>query len=61
MQLVTLVHWCGLLAAGAAIAGLATGVPALFVELARRGWTGDRLAKLARGNVLRVWRAAARR
>lgn len=45
------------------VAGLedATGVPALFVELARRGWTGDRLAKLARGNVLRVWRAAARR
>ena len=45
------------------VAGLedATGVPALFAELARRGWSEDRLAKLARGNFLRVWRTAAGR
>ena len=28
--------------------------PALFAELARRGWTDAELAKLANGNVLRV-------
>ena len=32
--------------------------PALFVELARRGWTGADLGKLAGGNVLRVMRQA---
>ena len=32
--------------------------PALFVELARRGWRDDELAKLANGNVLRVLRGA---
>ncbi len=32
--------------------------PALFVELARRGWTDADLAKLAGGNVLRVMRQA---
>jgi len=42
------------------IADLPTGLegvetyPALFVELLRRGWTEDRLAKLAGGNILRV-------
>ena len=48
---------------GFVVAGLedATAVPALFAELARRGWSEARLAKLARGNFVRVWRAAARR
>jgi membrane dipeptidase len=32
--------------------------PALFAELARRGWTEDELGKLAGGNVLRVMRRA---
>jgi membrane dipeptidase len=32
--------------------------PALFAELLRRGWTEADLAKLARGNVLRVLRGA---
>ncbi len=32
--------------------------PALFAELLRRGWTEEALAKLARGNVLRVLRGA---
>lgn len=32
--------------------------PALFVELARRGWSDEALAKLAAGNVLRVMREA---
>jgi membrane dipeptidase len=32
--------------------------PALFAELLRRGWTEEGLAKLARGNVLRVLRGA---
>ncbi len=32
--------------------------PELFAELIRRGWTEDALAKLARGNVLRVLRGA---
>ncbi|WP_426196800.1 dipeptidase [Massilia sp. DWR3-1-1] len=32
--------------------------PALFVELARRGWRDEDLAKLANGNVLRVMRGA---
>jgi membrane dipeptidase len=32
--------------------------PALFVELARRGWTDEDLAKLSGGNVLRVLRGA---
>ena len=32
--------------------------PALFVELARRGWTEDELAALAGGNLLRVMRHA---
>jgi len=32
--------------------------PALFAELARRGWSDDALAKLAGGNVLRVMRQA---
>ncbi len=32
--------------------------PALFAELVRRGWTEEALAKLARGNVLRVMRGA---
>ena len=30
--------------------------PALFAELARRGWSEDQLRKLAGENVLRVWR-----
>ncbi len=30
------------------------GYPALFVELARRGWSDAELAGLAQGNVLRV-------
>jgi len=29
--------------------------PALFTELARRGWSDDELADLAGGNLLRVW------
>ena len=32
--------------------------PALFVELSRRGWTEEDLAKLAGENVLRVMRDA---
>ena len=32
--------------------------PYLFAELIRRGWSDDMLAKLARGNLLRVLRAA---
>ncbi len=32
--------------------------PALFAELLRRGWKEDELAKLARGNILRVLRQA---
>jgi membrane dipeptidase len=32
--------------------------PELFAELVRRGWTEEALAKLARGNILRVMRAA---
>jgi len=32
--------------------------PALFIELARRGWSDADLAKLANGNVLRVMRGA---
>ena len=32
--------------------------PELFAELMRRGWTEEQLAKLARGNVLRVMRGA---
>jgi membrane dipeptidase len=32
--------------------------PALFAELLRRGWTEEDLAKLSRGNVLRVLRGA---
>lgn len=32
--------------------------PALFEELARRGWSDDELAKLAGENVLRAWREA---
>ena len=32
--------------------------PALFAELARRGWTETELRKLAGENVLRVWRRA---
>jgi membrane dipeptidase len=30
----------------------------LLVELARRGWTDDELAKVAGGNILRVMREA---
>jgi membrane dipeptidase len=33
--------------------------PALFQELARRGWTDAELSKLAGGNMLRVMREAA--
>ena len=32
--------------------------PALLVELARRGWSDDELAKVAGGNMLRVMREA---
>jgi len=32
--------------------------PALFEELARRGWSDDELAKLVGENVLRAWREA---
>jgi membrane dipeptidase len=32
--------------------------PAIFAELARRGWTDADLAKLANGNVLRVLKQA---
>ena len=32
--------------------------PALFAELARRGWSDDELERLAGGNILRVMRAA---
>jgi membrane dipeptidase len=35
-----------------------TSYPALFAELIRRGWQEEALAKLARGNVLRVLRQA---
>jgi len=35
-----------------------TTYPALFAELARRGWQEEALAKLSRGNVLRVLRGA---
>lgn len=34
--------------------------PALFAELARRGWMEAELRKLAGENVLRVWREAER-
>ena len=34
--------------------------PALFAELIRRGWSDEDLAKLSRGNLLRVLRAAER-
>jgi len=34
--------------------------PALLVELSRRGWSEDELAKLAGGNVLRAWEEAER-
>jgi membrane dipeptidase len=34
------------------------GYPALFIELARRGWTDAELAGLAQGNVLRVMERA---
>jgi membrane dipeptidase len=33
--------------------------PALFAELARRGWSDDDLARLAGGNMLRVMREAS--
>ena len=39
-------------------AGGRLGYPALFAELIRRGWKEEDLAKLARGNVLRVLRQA---
>jgi membrane dipeptidase len=32
--------------------------PALFVELARRGWTQEQLEQLASGNIMRVMKAA---
>jgi membrane dipeptidase len=32
--------------------------PVLFAELLRRGWTEEELAKVASGNLFRVWRAA---
>jgi membrane dipeptidase len=32
--------------------------PTLFAELSRRGWSEEDLAKLAGGNVMRVWRDA---
>jgi microsomal dipeptidase-like Zn-dependent dipeptidase len=35
-------------------------MPAVFAELARRGWPDERLRKLSRGNFLRVWRAVER-
>ena len=35
-----------------------TSYPALFAELIRRGWKDEELARLARGNVLRVLRQA---
>ena len=35
-----------------------TSFPPLLVELARRGWTDDELAKVAGGNMLRVMREA---
>lgn len=34
--------------------------PAIFVELARRGWSDDNLAKLAGGNILRAMEGAER-
>ena len=34
--------------------------PGLFAELIRRGWSDDKLAKLAGGNVLRALRGAER-
>jgi membrane dipeptidase len=42
------------------VAGLedVASYPVLFAELIRRGWKEDALAKLARGNLLRVLRAA---
>jgi membrane dipeptidase len=36
------------------------GYPALFIELVRRGWSDENLAKLAGGNILRVMREAER-
>jgi membrane dipeptidase len=38
----------------------ASRMPAVFAELARRGWPDERLRKLSRGNFLRVWRAVER-
>ena len=35
-----------------------TGYPALFVELARRGYSQAELEKIASGNMMRVLRAA---
>ena len=32
--------------------------PKLFAELVRRGWSDEDLARLADGNILRVWRQA---
>ena len=34
-----------------------SGYPALFAELARRGYTQDDLEKIASGNMMRVMRA----